>query len=267
VHRTIAITNQKGGVGKTTTAINLGASLALAEKKTLIVDLDPQGNATTGLGFDRTNLKHSIYEILTEDGSVTDVICNTELTHLFLVPATRDLVGVEIELVAAQRRESRLKDALQGVRADYDYVLIDCPPSLGLLTLNALVAADYLVVPIQCEYYALEGLSSIVETIKLVQRSLNPELALAGILLTMFDSRNRLAHQVADEVRRHFPGQVFDSIIYRNVRLSESPSHGKPVLLYDPQSMGAQNYLALARELMTTEEVFNRAEKGSGERA
>lgn len=267
MHGTIAITNQKGGVGKTTTAINLGASLALAEKKTLIVDLDPQGNATTGLGFDRINLKHSIYEILTENSLLADVICNTELTHLFLVPATRDLVGVEIELVAAERRESRLKDALQGVRADYDYVLIDCPPSLGLLTLNALVAADYLVVPIQCEYYALEGLSSIVETIKLVQRSLNPELALAGILLTMFDSRNRLAHQVADEVRRHFPGQVFNSIIYRNVRLSESPSHGKPVLLYDPQSMGAQNYLALARELMTTEEVFNRAEKGSGERA
>jgi len=260
----IAIANQKGGVGKTTTAVNLGASLAVSEKKTLLVDLDPQGNSTTGLGIDRAKLKNSLYDVLIGAASLREVLCKSELPYLSVAPATRDLIGAEIELVNVGKREGRLKEALQSVRQEFDYVLLDCPPSLGLLTLNALTAAGSLLVPLQCEYYALEGLSSLLETLRLVQRGLNPGLFLEGIVLTMFDSRNRLSHQVAEEIRSHFPDRLFRTVIHRNVRLSESPSHGKPALLYDVHSTGAQNYLELARELIRNGEENCRAEKGIG---
>ena len=260
----LAIANQKGGVGKTTTSINLGASLAIAGKQTLLVDVDPQGNSTTGLGIDRALLASSLYEVLIDSGSLKEVICATELAQLFLVPSTKDLIGAELELITAQNRERRLKDALSPVHEEFDYILLDCPPSLGLLTLNALTAADSLLVPLQSEYYALEGLSSLLETLKLVQKALNPDLYLEGILVTMFDSRNRLSHQVYEEIRSHFPDRLFRTVIHRNVRLSESPSHGKPAYLYDANSTGAQDYLALARELITNGEETTRAEKGTG---
>ncbi len=262
--KVIVIANQKGGVGKTTTAVNLGASLAVAEKKTLLVDVDPQGNCTTGLGIDRTKLKSSLYHVLIGFSSLTEVLCKSALPHLSVAPATKDLIGAEIELVSVEKREWRLKEALQLVEGEFDYVLLDCPPSLGLLTLNALTAAHSLLVPLQCEYYALEGLSSLLETLKLVQRGLNPGLFLEGILLTMFDSRNRLSHQVAEEIRAHFPDRLFHTVIHRNVRLSESPSHGKPALLYDVHSTGAENYLQLAKELIHNGEEDRRAEKGIG---
>jgi len=262
--RVIAIANQKGGVGKTTTAVNLGASLAVSEKSTLLVDLDPQGNATTGLGIDRAQLRSSLYDVLIGAASLMEVLRKSELPYLSVGPATKDLIGAEIELVNVDKREGRLKEALQSVQHDFDYILLDCPPSLGLLTLNALTAAGSLLVPLQCEYYALEGLSSLLETLRLVQRGLNPSLFLEGILLTMFDSRNRLSHQVAEEIRSHFPDRSFRTVIHRNVRLSESPSHGKPALLYDVHSTGAQNYLELARELIRNGEGNRRAEKGIG---
>lgn len=251
-------------MGKTTTAINLGASLALIGGTTLLVDVDPQGNSTTGVGVDRSKLQHSLYDVLIGASSLAEVLCNSGLPDLTVAPSTKDLIGAEIELVNVERRESLLKEALRSVQDEFDYILLDCPPSLGLLTLNALTAADSLLVPLQCEYYALEGLSSLLETLKLVQKALNPTLVLEGILLTMFDIRNRLAHQVVEEIRSHFPQQVFRTVIHRNVRLSESPSHSKPVILYDAHCSGAQNYLELARELIHNGEEKLHAEKGTG---
>jgi chromosome partitioning protein len=264
VSKIIAIANQKGGVGKTTTTINLAASLALESKRTLLVDLDPQGNSTTGLGIDRLQVTASLYQVLDGTRFIGEVLCQTEVPQLLLIPATKDLVGAEVELVNADRREYRLKDALVSVSSHYDYVFLDCPPSLGLLTLNGLTAANSLLIPIQSEYYALEGLSAILETMNLVQRGLNPALHLEGIVITMFDSRNRISHQVVDEIRAHFPDKLFNTIIRRNVRLSESPSYGKPICLYDPSSTGAQDYRDLAKELISRGEHHDNAEKGFG---
>jgi chromosome partitioning protein len=247
--RIFTIANQKGGVGKTTTAVNLAASLAAAERRSLLVDIDPQGNAGSALGVARDQVEESVYEVLLDGRPLREAVRRTELKFLDVVPASRHLVGAELELAGAERREYRLKDAVDDIAAEYEYMVIDCPPSLGLLTLNGLVAAQGVIVPLQCEYFALEGLADILRTIELVKSGQNPELEVGGILLTMY-GQNNLAAQVADEVRRHFSGQVFETIIPRNVRLSESPSHGKPILLYDVASKGCQSYLELARELL-----------------
>lgn len=248
--RTLAVVNQKGGVGKTTTAVNLAAGLALAEKRVLLVDLDPQGNATTGMGIDKTDLFPTIYHVLVGGEPVDKAILPTALPYLQILPSDIDLVGAEIELVAMERREYRLRDSLATRAAAEDYVLIDCPPSLGLLTINALVAADSVLVPLQCEFYALEGLTHLVKTVKLVHERLNRGLDIGGIVLTMFDGRTSLALQIRDEVHRYFPGKIFETVIPRNVRLTEAPSHGKPVMLHDMRSSGAVAYLELARELI-----------------
>jgi len=248
--RIISIANQKGGVGKTTTAVNMGASLAAAEKTVLVVDLDPQSNATSGLGLNPSDFPAGSYEVLIGAVQADKAITGTALDFLDVIPASRDLAGAEVELVDADRREARLRDALGTVRDRYDYIVIDCPPSLGLLTLNALCAADAVIVPLQCEYYALEGLSRLLETIGILREQLNPSLEIDGILLTMYDARNNLSDQVAREVRQNFDGRVFDTIIPRNVRLSESPSFGKPALLYDVKSKGTQRYLEFAREYL-----------------
>jgi chromosome partitioning protein len=249
--RVVAIANQKGGVGKTTTAVNLAASLAAAERRTLLVDGDPQGNATSGIGIDRLALRESLYDALMGDAAITQVVRReVNFPLLDVVPATQDMVGAEIELVSRGGRESIMRRTLQPIRDHYDFVLIDCPPSLGLITLNMLAAADAVVIPIQCEYYALEGLSQLLNTIKVVQQNFNPALAIDGVLLTMYDSRLNLSRQVAAEAQEYFGAKVFRTVIPRNVRLAEAPSFGKPILLYDVQSAGAKCYLALAQELI-----------------
>jgi len=249
--RVIAIANQKGGVGKTTTAVNLSASLATAERRTLLIDADPQGNSTSGVGIQREQLEQSLYDVLLEGSPIVDVrVPALHLPLLDVVPATQDLVGAEVELVSRSSRELMLRRALEGVRDEYNFVIVDCPPSLGLLTLNVLTAADAVVIPIQCEYYALEGLSQLLNTIKLVQRNFNPLLAIDGVLLTMYDARLNLCKQVAAEAKEYFGPRMFAVTIPRNVRLAEAPSFGKPIILYDVQSVGAKSYLAVAQELI-----------------
>lgn len=246
----LSVANQKGGVAKTTTAVNLGACLSNFGEKVLVVDIDPQGNATSGLGIERLTLTNCIYDVLVNNVPVVNVIKSTEIENLDLVPATIQLAGAEIELVSSMSREKKLKKALKTIVNSYDYILIDCPPSLGLLTLNALTASDGVLIPIQCEYYALEGLGQLMNTIQLVQKHLNKNLEIEGVLLTMFDARTNLSIQVVDEVKNYFKNKVYKTIIPRNVRLSEAPSHGKPIIYYDPRSKGAQVYEEFAKEVM-----------------
>ncbi|MCI2098758.1 MAG: AAA family ATPase [Succiniclasticum sp.] len=251
--KVIALANQKGGVGKTTTAVNLAACLAAADRKVLLIDSDPQGNATSGLGIDKRDVKQSIYDVLVRDIPARETILETAYANLSLLPATISLAGAEIELVNMMSRETRLKNALERVKYDYDYVLIDCPPSLGLLTINALTAAGSVLIPIQCEFYALEGVTMLMNTIQLVQRNLNPALKLEGVLMTMFDARTNLAEDVVTEVKKYFSAKMYETIIPRNVRLSEAPSHGEPIIVYDPRSRGAEVYTELAREVIGDE--------------
>jgi chromosome partitioning protein len=248
--RVIAVVNQKGGVGKSTTAVNLGASLALMGRRVLLVDIDPQGNTTTGVGIDKNTIDADSYSVLLDGAAVADVVQPTDVENLWILPATLALAGAEIELVALERREQRLKAALAATGSAYDIILIDCPPSLGLLTVNALAAAQEIIIPVQAEYYALEGLSQLTTIVNRARETLNPDLAILGVLITMFDGRTRLAIEVLDEVHRFFPERVFHTQIPRNIRLSEAPSYGKPAVLFDPKSRGAQAYISLARETL-----------------
>ncbi len=247
----ISVVNQKGGVGKTTTAVNLSASVATAEKRCLLVDCDPQGNATTCLGVNPSELKPSLYDVLLGQHSGNQLILDTQIPLLKLIGANPDLFGVEVELFSIRDKEYLLHSILGDLKGQFDYIFIDCPPSLGFLTLNALTAADFFLVPLQCEYLAMEGMTQLLETVRLVKKTLNPSLLMLGILLTMFDQRNNLSHQVSDEVRRHFKSSVFQTVIPRNVTLSEASSYGKPIILYDIRSKGAQSYLELAKEIIT----------------
>jgi chromosome partitioning protein len=263
--RTIAIANQKGGVGKTTTAVNLAASLAIAERRTLLIDADPQGNATSGVGIEKGAVDRSLYDVIINSSPMRDVVRpDPQLPFLHVIPATQDLIGAEIELVAIGERETILRRALAEIQDDYDYILIDCPPSLGLVTLNVLTAADGVIIPIQCEYYALEGISQLINTIRLVQQNFNPDFQIDGVLLTMYDARLNLSKQVVSEAREYFGATVYRTVIPRNVRLAEAPSFGKPILLYDVQSVGAKSYLAVAQELIKRTEALGGERKGGG---
>jgi chromosome partitioning protein len=252
--KVIALANQKGGVGKTTTAINLAASLAVLEQKVLLIDADPQANATSGLGFDVRTIKTSIYECLVDDVDPKGIVLNSEIENLDLIPSHIDLVGAEIEMLNMPNREKMLKHVVEKIREEYDFVLIDCSPSLGLITVNALTAADSVLIPVQCEYFALEGLGKLLNTVKIIQNRLNTSLEIEGFLLTMYDPRLRLSNQVVDEVKKHFQTMVFETIIQRNIKLGESPSFGKPVIMYDAESKGSINHLNLARELLQNNE-------------
>jgi chromosome partitioning protein len=248
--KTIVVANQKGGVGKTTTAVNLSACLALIDQDVLVIDTDPQGNLSSGLGINRSELSKSLYDVYSGKYPLPETILQTQIPHLHIVPSIIDLLAVEVELISKNDREKTLLKAISGVKDKYKYIFIDCPPSLGLLTLNGLVAADSIIVPVQCEYYSLEGLSLLTKTLQLVRASFNPHIEIEGILLTMFDPRNTLSFQVAEEVRKYFGDKVYDTVIPRNVTLGEAPSHGKPAIIYDARSKGAQSYVALAKEIL-----------------